>query len=294
MSKRGFIFFILLPIILLLAGSYFLLFSGSTQQKKGDLAYFTPDTVPTNGGIVDERSLVEVPVLRSKQLKENDTINRFTVNITYPEVSLSGHPELATQANGIFKSFVDDQVAKYKRDMIEDEKLPIPKDLSSDLTMGFTPLLISPTILSLRFDSSEYIAGAAHPDNKTQIVNYDMATKARIGTGDLFLSSTTTLQFLSQFSRAALKSQLTDITPEEYAKQVIPGTEPSVDNFENVGITEDGLVVIFNPYRVAPYARGTIIVHIPFNTKGGELDPMVVRAIRLAHENIVQGTPVEN
>ena len=62
-----------------------------------------------------------------------------------------------------------------------------------------------------------------------------------------------------------------NISPEEWNTQVIPGTEPTTENFKEVAITKEGLLVIFNPYQIAPYAEGTQDILIDKNLLTGKL-----------------------
>lgn len=45
------------------------------------------------------------------------------------------------------------------------------------------------------------------------------------------------------------------------------GTAPKEENFENFLITDNALIIIFDPYEVAPYAAGSVFVEIPLDSK---------------------------
>lgn len=243
--------------------------------------------------------LVEVPVITPLDEIFTSPERHLTINIQYPKISLLQHPTLAKEANSVITAFVANIKNEFQKNVDEIPLSDTPSDFTSDLTMRFTPLLLSPTIISIRFDASEYIALAAHPNNHVRILNYDVAKHLLLAPTDLFASSTQALPFLSTYSRAALRTLLGNMTEEELTIQMIPGTTPSHENFKEVGITKTGLVVLFDPYQVAPYARGVLEVKIPLSDMSPpreqeELISVDVReAIRMATENIVEAKPVE-
>ncbi len=241
-------------------------------------------------GETRDQALFEVPALSTKRIYESNPGARYTIDINYPEVSLATHPDLAKEANDVIRGFLRDTQAQFIEQTKELFSPDAPTSFSSDLTMNWSPLLVSPSLLSLRFEYSAYIAGAAHPDHRSRILNYDLPDHRLLSTTDLFASTTQALPFLSTFSRTALRARLSDEPEEVFQEESRLGTEPSHENFQEVGITEEGLLVIFNPYQVAAYARGTIQVPITLadlssasGTPG--LSSAVLDAIRLSKEN---------
>ncbi len=234
---------------------------------------------------------VEVPVLTDAKIVTSDQEKRYTIEVHYPTVSLAQHPELARDANTVIRAFASDTIESFMKDVDEMYSPNVPLEFTSDLSVRWSVLLESPTLLSLRFDESEYIAGSAHPNSQTRILNYDMERHLLLQTKDLFASSTTALPFLSAYSREKLSTILGDQPREIYESQALPGTEPTVENFSVVGITKEGLLAVFTPYQVAPYARGTIQIPIPLQDIDVELSARVRDAIGAASTNIVEATP---
>jgi hypothetical protein len=243
-------------------------------------------------------ALIEVPVVIDGNDVLTDQEARLTMNITYPKIALAQHPAFAKEANDIIAAFVADIKSDFRKNVSEITPGDTSKDFTSDLTMRFTPLLLSPTIISIRFDASEYIAGAAHPNNHVQILNYDFAKHLLLSPTDLFASSTQALPFLSTYTRNALRMLFADMSEEELNLQMLPGTEPTHENFQEIGITKAGLTVLFNPYQVAAYARGVPEVRIPLADMSPPLQaqelisPDIAEAIRMATDNIVEAEPL--
>lgn len=237
---------------------------------------------------------VEVPVLSDAKIVTSDQAKRYTLEVHYPTVSLVQHPELAKDANTVIRAFASDTIESFVSDVDEMYSPAVPKDFTSDLSVRWTVLLESPTILSIRFDESAYIAGSAHPNSQSRILNYDMERHLLLQTGDLFASSTEALPFLSAYTREKLKTILGDQPKELYDSQALPGTEPTVENFSVVGVTKDGLLVVFSPYQVAPYARGTIQIPVPLSDINIELSERVRESMSTATTNIVEAIPMDS
>ena len=235
--------------------------------------------------------LFEVPVLTDRKEQSTDLVKHMTYEVHFPDIALVERPELAKDANAVVSAFVHDSVNAFLKDADEAYSPDIANESSSDFSMRWSALLLSPTIISLRFDFSEYTAGAAHPNSGTRILNYDLEKHLLLQTPDLFASTSKALPFLSEFSRTALTTILADQPKYSFESEMAAGTEPTSSNFEQVGITKSGLLIVFSPYQVAPYARGTVQVDVPNADLVGTISERVSEAIRMATENIVEATP---
>ena len=265
------------------------------------VAFYWIKTRPEHPGVAQEsetssekselKEFQEVPALTDDKLMQSDAVGHLSYEVHFPRVLLVSNPTLAQEANAVIGSFVNDQIAEFKKNVSDGSSPDVAKDATSEFTMRWSAVMLSPTILSLRFDYSEYIDGAAHPNTESRILNYDLKRHLLLPTGALFASSSQALPFLSTYSRTALPSILSDVSKEEFASEAMPGTEPTSDNFEAVAITKTGLLVIFNPYQVAPYARGAVQVEVPLSSLTDLISPDVRDAMRMASDNIVEATP---
>ena len=234
----------------------------------------------------------EVPILTDDTLAKNDTIEHLSYEVHFPRVLLASDTSLAKEANAVISSFVNDQIDEFKKNVADNSATDTPKDASSEFSMSWRSEMLSPTILSLRFDYSEYIEGAAHPNTASRVLNYDLKRHFLLPTTALFASSTQALPFLSAYVRNNQQKYLSDSgEATEYREMFVPGTEPTHDNFEEVALTKTGLLIIFNPYQVAPYARGVVQVEVPLADTADLISPDVRDAMRMASDNIVEATP---
>ena len=153
-----------------------------------------------------ENDFIEVPVLTFINERNTEASQKYTTDISYPSIALVGHSSLAKEANTVIKTFALDMLREFQKNIEEDtvDLSNAGADSGSDFTMRSNPTLLSPTIVSLRFDSVEYFAGAAHPNHQTRVLNYDIETHRIISTLDLFASSSSALPFLSTKTRENL------------------------------------------------------------------------------------------
>ena len=111
----------------------------------------------------------------------------------------------------------------------------------------------------------------AHPITLIKTFNFNRNTYEQVTVKELF--SKNDLQKISQFSYSDLEKRLT------YSSLFIPemlksGTEPLFENFNNMIITDDGVVFYFKQYQVAPYAAGIQSCYIPYSTIFPSIYPM--------------------
>lgn len=275
--------FILITITLLIAGAIMLL---SKNDDNG--------TEAGSDAIVNsETELFEVPLLSTSQTRTVFSDRHLTVSLDVPRVHLLKHPELALTANTVIDTFVGEMVNEATSDIAQGDQMRHSEEPATDFVLGWSPLLVSPQIISIRFDYSTYFPGAVHPDYRTRTFNYDLKRQMVLETTDLFASSSLALPFLSTYARHALPQYLETISGKETDEQIMQGTDPTIENFREVGITPNGIVVIFNPSQVTAYARGTIALPIPLADTNAFVTPTIAKAITQSTENFRAAVPLQ-
>jgi hypothetical protein len=109
----------------------------------------------------------------------------------------------------------------------------------------------SPEVISISVTS--YVnTGGAHGNTNITFLNFDASTGKRLQNSDLIKN------------KEAFKT-----IAKSYFKEAV--TEDDVlfdpDNFQlpaNVGFTEEGIILLYNTYEIAPYSTGIIDFTIPF------------------------------
>lgn len=254
---------------------YYVLTPAQVSYESNEPANITDVTVV-------QKPIDEVPILKDESRKEDNVKEKYHINVVYPSLVLATAPQVATQASDVIKGYANRKVEDFLSEMRETLKgTSVPDEFESDFTMRYQPVLRSSSLLAIRFEASSYIRGAAHPMSETSVLLYDMTNHASLATADLFTPGVDYLDLLSQASREELRKQFTDIKDMEFNDQVIPGTAPQVENFRVVYPQYDGIHIVFNPYQVAAYARGTIEVFLPYSTIKNSL----ATSTRMAIEN---------
>ncbi len=138
-------------------------------------------------------------------------------------------------------------------------------EFSSWLDLHYELGYFSEELISLNFPVEVYIAGMAHPNHFNRVINYDLLESRPFQLKDLFLSEDQVLPIIAAYCEDELRSK-TELLFEE-------GVQPNAANFKNWVITEQGLLIVFDPYRVAPGAAGTLKVTVPWEILLDEINP---------------------
>ena len=131
-------------------------------------------------------------------------------------------------------------------------------------------LWADPPILSIVLDFSVYYAGAAHPGHYAITVVWDAERGRALTTRDLFPSTADWEELVSREAIPILERDLGEMADPSWIRE---GAGPRADNFARWALVEEGLLVFFDPYQVAPYAAGPQAVTIPRAALADVADP---------------------
>ena len=95
-------------------------------------------------------ALIEVPLLTPVHEHFTDPVAHYTFDVTYPTIALAQQSDLAKDANTVISTFVHHAVDDFKANTKDAYSPSLGNDLESDETMTYRPLLLSPTIISIR------------------------------------------------------------------------------------------------------------------------------------------------
>lgn len=107
----------------------------------------------------------------------------------------------------------------------------------------------------------EYFTGGAHPNHEIWTIAYDTKSDKIITIDDLINNNSNLLTKLSEYTRNELLHNpgITDV------QMLIDGTKPEKENFSNFAFSDDGYLVFFQYYQVAPYSSGSFVVKVPYS-----------------------------
>lgn len=260
------------------------------QRATASVPSIAHSTTEDSSSLFDD-GFVEVPLITYTEEKDSNTQKKYSYNLSYPKIALVGHPDLAKETNVIIATFAKDMLSEFQTEQDTKEEDLSQLGFTSVLTMSGSPQLVSPTILSIRFDSRALISSDAPPKDDTRILNYDISAHRILSTDDLFASSTVAIPVLADLSRQILQRRFGDISDHEFSKGAADTLMPTSVNFRAIAISRDGLIVMFKAGQVAPIARGAVEIAIPLSDVRKLLNEGIIRAIALANSNYIEAIP---
>lgn len=261
-SRTGIFIIIVLIIIFVLI---FLFTRGGNKAESPLVSTSTPSTL--------EQKMLVVP----KTIKEENKVEGYVINITYPQVTGLAHSDAEIKINKNIKAKIDATVRDFQKSN-NGVREPLPGADPSTLDIAYTVQSNTtiPNLVSIRMTESFFESGAAHPGQYIETLNYNTSTGVEISLEDIFVGSTY-LQRLSSYTRDVLEKKIGN--DENLYPQINSGTEPVEDNFATFIFADTGLIVVFQEYQVAAYAAGVQEVLIPYS----ELKDILNQKGPLAH-----------
>ena len=210
--------------------------------------------------------------IASKSIKESNKKLRYEIEAKYPQLTGSANPNFE-KFNLAARALVSKEVSDFKKGMQPegDDELEPPSDESggSDLSVSYTVSLAQDDLVSIKFDVSNYEAGAAHPHPYSHVLNYDLKNGKQLKLSDLFKPGARFLQTIATYCIADLKKQAKDLPVD----QIESGAAAKSENYSSWTITRRGLGINFDAYQVGPYAAGPQFVLVPYSTLKDLINP---------------------
>lgn len=210
--------------------------------------------------------------IASKQIKESNKKLRYEIAAQYPQITGGANPNFE-KFNQAARGLVTKEVSDFRKGMQpegdEAEAPPADESGPSDLSVSYTVALAQDDLVSIKFDVSNYEAGAAHPNPYSHVLNYDLKNGKQLKLSDLFKPGAKFLQTIATYCIADMKKQQKDLP----ADQIESGAAAKSENYGSWTITRRGLGITFDAYQVAPYAAGPQFVLVPYATLKDLINP---------------------
>ncbi|WP_445735361.1 DUF3298 and DUF4163 domain-containing protein [Mariniflexile sp.] len=224
--------------LFLLLGSFFFIFSCNKEASK---TTFSETSITT-----DNNKLVEVNIVKANgnSLASNE-INSEIKKIVMAALQI-GEPETMT-SKSIEESIrvFNDEYNAFNADF-PDTTAPWEAQIDGEI------MFQSPEIISIAITS--YVnTGGAHGITNISFLNFNALTGKRILNNNLFTDEAAFKEAAKPYFKAAIEAD--DVLFEP-------------DNFQlpaNIGYNEEGIVLIYNTYEIAPYSTGIIDFTIPID-----------------------------
>lgn len=217
---------------------------------------FTPIPTYTAEAQTGEGTISLGLTLQSSPLEEAGSDPPYTIKAQIPFLQGSDDPRVQN-FNTLLKQIVQKEIDGFKADILAFASNP-PIAGGSFFESRFSIIGQRGDVWSLKFDNTFYSDGAAHPGHYSLTVNYDLANGREIALDELFLPGSSYLQIVSDYCKAELSKR--DIAFDSFSG----GADPLPENYQRWNVSNDGLVVTFDEYQVAPYAAGPQVVTVPF------------------------------
>ena len=226
----------------------------SCEKKETPLVFDTKTYNPENLDACDKGMC---PVIAIERLTASgngdfsDTINKAIEQVLVNTLTISPEdtPDIKT-LDQAFANFIT-SYRTYRNDFPE---TATEYDINSKSQISYE----SENVLSIIFDNYSYWGGA-HGYGSTTYINFDKGTHEQLSKEDLFTDQAGFLKFAEkQFRNQKGISDDENINSSGYFFEN--------DNFslpENIGFRDDKIVLIYNPYEIASYADGQIILEFP-------------------------------
>ena len=124
------------------------------------------------------------------------------------------------------------------------------------------PLTTKPSIWSYAIEVYEY-TGGAHGYNYLLAQNYNLQTGDIVTEKDLFIDDY--YEHIKTLLLNALIAQTDNAETKRDLRRMGYSVEDVVPN-ENFYVTSEGIIYVYNPYEIAPYAMGRIQICLPWDS----------------------------
>lgn len=191
----------------------------------------------------------------------------FTSKVTLPALQLQSGNDPRIQAfNERLYWLAQDQATFFKNDVIANATVP-PIAAGSSIEVQYTLIGQRGSIWSFKYDIYFYFDGAAHPGSYSLAINYDLGNGRELTLADLFQPGSNYLQVIADYCKAELLSR------DSVFESFISGADPTTENYARWNLSNEGLVITFDEYQVAPYAAGRQLVTIPYSAMESIANP---------------------
>lgn len=233
-------------VLVVLAGAGVAYFTGQPAEEPIQ----TPPVQKVPGHISD----------RPVEINKDDPSKGYVIDVAYPVVG-----NLPQIARGKINSSIEKTADTFMRDFADNVILLAvsPAALDEESTLNVTYVVKQPVhgIVGVVFELEEYVRGAAHPNTRIVTKNYSITTGDEIALKDLFKEGAHYLSLVGGLATEQLNALFRQEGIGDWFREGARGT---IENYDRFYLVNEGLVIVFDPYQVAPYARGTVTVTIPF------------------------------
>ncbi|MHB1949686.1 MAG: RsiV family protein [Gammaproteobacteria bacterium] len=251
---------------------FLLLATPITFAAEVPVASATQETSAINEAILISDDWKIVP----KVDKEESSESSYTIKATYPQIEGENLSIQAQEFNKLISNLANQEVQQFKKYVAADmpHMQTLPAEIrNNSLQTEYDIDVVKPgtkTLISVRLTVEGMQAGRAHPYHVHHVLNFDLTTGKVLTLNDLFKAKTKYLNVIANIATKKLNEKLTD------KWMIAEGTKPLAKNFKNWNLENDGILITFDEYQVAPYVNGAQEVEISYADLKNILSPQSV------------------
>ena len=204
-------------------------------------------------------------VLQSSPFNETGNGPVYAITAQVPFLQGSDDPRIVG-FNIRLSELVQNEVNQFRSEILANQPV-VPIMAGSSLDVKYTLIGQRGEIWSLKFDLYFYYDGAAHPGSYSITSNYDLEHGREITLDELFLPNSNHLQVIADYCNVQLSTR--DIGFDMFQN----GADPLPENYQRWNLSDEGFVITFDEYQVAPYAAGPQTVIAPFSELQSIINP---------------------
>ncbi|MFD2824918.1 PdaC/SigV domain-containing protein [Leeuwenhoekiella polynyae] len=226
----------------------------SCEKKETPLVFDTKTYNPENLDACDKGMC---PVIKIEKLTASgndnfsDTINKAIEQVLVNTLTIS--PDDSQNIKTLDQALAN-FITSYRAYRNDFPEAAIEYEINSKSQISYE----SENVLSIIFDNYSYWGGA-HGYGSTTYINFDKETHEQLSKEALFSDKAGFLKFTEgQFRNQKGISERENINSSGYSFENDTFSLP-----ENIGFKDDKIILIYNPYEIASYADGQIILEFP-------------------------------
>ncbi|MFP4844743.1 DUF3298 domain-containing protein [Winogradskyella sp. PE311] len=193
----------------------------------------------------------EISVIYDKASENDEISKKINFKIEETIISTLSFPEKKTNLRAVLEDF-DTEYLKFKSDFPEESEPIWELHIETEKTYQ------SEDVITLAISTYEY-KGGAHGNDKIKFLNLNAKTGDILNQKDILKNSKVFETIAKTYFLKNLENRDENLKMEDYFFGK-PFQLP-----ENIGFSDDGLVLLYNTYEVASYAQGYTEFVIPFD-----------------------------
>lgn len=202
--------------------------------------------------------------ITAKMIKEANKQKLYTVEAEYPQIEGDSRFD---GFNREARALVTKDVAAFKTAETEDidTSNTSTENQTSTIDMSYDFHYATDNLISVAFNEGTYSRGAAHGNQVTEVLNYDVKSGKKLALADLFKDKSKYLSVIAAYCQKDLKERAKKPDAMVLPDLIESGAGPKADNYRAWNVTKKGLWITFDPYQVAAYAAGPQYILVPYS-----------------------------